>query len=484
MIYLLFSLLAASATFADSPIRDGLGFKDSAAPQFTDAKILSSIQYAVENSQLAPVNRIRLETGTESLTVTVVSDKEQSKPFTFRIENGQPVAKEAATASYTQHIEIPFGTLQTFGFEQKPGFDYSGTAAWVAVGVVGVYAAKKLLNKMTIGKFSASEDHDHESLFPGSAQMRAEMAANRELAQKALAKAEEALDGQLLEIAKPLVQAAACGHDHSGAHVHTLGHKHDDTGYKCEAVGEPEVKAAQKSLLTAFPNYAARFGKDFYKELIEPVVGLIKAVQDKNTRKQIWNFFDLISRRMIQERGVAAAVVTGAFVGAGQLIIEVLESFVMPAGAHMFCQVGNAAVLAVAAKAYTTYFCMTQNAEFENKTLADRWRTAQRISKLSKASAEPDSGDEKIIHALNLLFRLVERDVRHARNLDDLGKPESRELARRLGILRRELTVLSIRLINKTSEDGEALMWLKDLYGVQSVLQDPQACADLLKPAA
>ena len=65
-----------------------------------------------------------------------------------------------------------------------------------------------------------------------------------------------------------------------------------------------------------------------------------------------------------------------------------------------------------------------------------------------------------------------------------LGKPESRELARRLGSLRRELTLLSIRLINRTSADGEALLWLKELYNVQSVLQTPQVCGGLLKPAA
>jgi hypothetical protein len=187
---------------------------------------------------------------------------------------------------------------------------------------------------------------------------------------------------------------------------------------------------------------------------------------------------------MIKERGVGAAVATGVFVGTGQVIIEVLESFVMPAGAHLFCQVGNAAVLAVAAKAYTTYFCMTQNDEFKNKTMADRWRVAQEISRLAKMNASPESPEQKTIHALNLLFRLVERDLRHARNLEGVAVPESRELARRLGDLRRELTVLSIRLLNKTAQDGEALSWLRNLRALQTALHDSQACADFLKPAA
>lgn len=469
MIYILVSLLCSTASFADSPIREGLGFKAESAPLFDDTQLLSSIQSAVEDSNVAPVTGIKIDAGRSKVGIAVVGEKNQARSFTFRIEDGKAVGYPGAIAEKVNHqVEVPFGTLKMYGFEQKHGFDYSGTASWVAVGVVGVYAAKKVLNKMTIGKWSAGEEHDH-SLFPDAKEMREELTENRELLAHALAKVEDALDGQLLAIVKPLAQVAACGHNHG------LGEKASHgTGFVCEGIDEPKIQAARQSLLTGFPSYAKRFGNDIYNELISPVVGLVKAVFDKGKRTQTWNFFDLISRRLMKERGMTAAVVTMVYVGTTQAAWETVESFIMPAGLHLYCTIANTAILASAMNAYTTYFCMTQHQEFKDKTIVDRWRVAQKMTKLTKPNAEPKEENEKITHALNLLFRLVERDVRHARNLGDLAKPESRILAERLGTLRRELSVLSIRLINKTAADHETLNWLKALYEVQSVVQDCQ----------
>ncbi len=481
MIYILVSLLCSTASFAESPasspIREGLGFQSVTAPQFDDAQLLSSIQTAVEESKVSAVTRIQVDAGGSKVGIVVVGDKDQVRPFVFRIENGKPVGQPGTMTDFVTHkVEIPFGTLKMYGFEQKPGYDYAGTAGWLAVGVVGLYAAKKVLNKVTIGRYSVGDAHGEDSMFPTDPEMREEMLTNRELFAHAVVKAEEVIDGQLHNIVKPLAIAAACGHDHG------IGlKKPTPSKFVCEGIDEPQAQAARQTLLKVVPNFAVRLGKDFYNELISPIVELVKAVSDKDKRRQTWNFFDLISRRMLKERGVPMAIATGVFVGVGQVVIETLESVALPAGMHMFCQVGNAFVLAVAAKAYTTYFCMLQNEEFKGKTIADRWRTAQQIARMAKVTAEPGSEPDKINHALNLLFRMVERDLRHSRNLKDIEKEPSRDLAWKLGSLRKELTILQIRIVQKTVKDADILSWLKRMYEVQSIIQD---CSADLESAA
>lgn len=463
MLHFIFMFLISTAHAApvESPLREGLGFPPSTAAAFDDEDILSSIRQALESADFAPVWRINIEGGSESLTIQVVG-RDRFDSFLFKKEQGRLVITNGPLKEKLLHqVEVPFGNLHARGFQQKELTAHTPLGVWLAVGVVGIYAAKKLLNKMTLGSFSSAGHAAEEPLFPTAAMMRGERVENRAIL-------ERALDAQLDDFVFPLAEAASCPES------------------QASPVCDPaEVRAARGALMRSFPSFALRFGKDFYEELIAPVVGLAAAAKDFETRRQIWNYFDLIFRRMIQERGVAAALMTGVFVGTGQLVVETLESFVMPAGMHMFCQVGNAAVLAAAAKAYSAYFCLTRHQEFKGKSFAERWRNARVLARLSKRDAPLKEDHEKVIHALNLLFRLVERDVRHGRNLEELGAKESRELARRLGDLRRQLTLISIRLIQNNSAGNEARDWLKLLYEVQTQA-DPSrtGCGESLEPAA
>lgn len=474
MIYILISFFTAALTFAQEnhPIREGLGLNPATVPQFTDSQILESVRQSLTTSQINPVSHIEIGATATNLKIKVIGDSKNAVQFSCSLVNSSPDCKADTTRAQTfSSVEIPFAHTKDFGLEQKQGHDYLVTAAYVGVVLVTIYAAKKVLNKIVVGSFSVKKDehHDH-SLFPTDQQMRKEMQTNRELFENAMTRAESGIDDHLLQIAKPLVKVATCAHEH---------------GFHCEQISEPQATAAKNSLLNILPHYAVRFGKDFYDELISPIVDLVKASGNKETRKQIWSFFDLTSRRMVTERGVGAAIATGTFVGLGQLVVEILESFVMPAGLHMFCQVGNAAVMAAAANIYNSYLCfISEGSEFQGKGFSARWRTAQQLSQLSKMAAKPKTDKERIVHAFNLLFRIVERDLRHARNLGEIPQPESRQLAARLGTLRYQLSILSIWMLNDLGQDSYALKWLKSLSEVQRAIHDSDACADLLNPAA
>jgi len=468
-------MFGAGAAFAQGPVREGLGFQHTAAPAFLDEHILQAVQNTVADSGIAPVISLTLGSSGGGLDITVTGAT-TSKAFACRVDasGGVICGPGGAVHPSVPHAEIQLAHFQAHGFTSQELWSHSSVAAWVAVAVVGIYAAKKILNKLATGRFRASEHGEHHSLFPSEEKMREELVTNRKLLETSLA-------NNLMQLAAPLVFNAGCGHDH---HHHGHHSAHSSPGFHCEGVSDTTAAAARESLLRSFPGFAAAFAKDFHKELIAPIVALGAAAKDANVRRQIFVFTDLIARRLVKERGVPAAVATGVLVGAGQLVVEVLESFVLPAGAHMFCQIGNVAVLAAAASAYSTYFCMTQTQEFKGQSWAERWRVARRLARANKPALQPLDAESGKIQQLNQLFRLVERDLRHARSLDVVSSAESRRLAWQLGQVKKELNLLSIRLLNGMADDESVLNWLKNLYILQSSATGTASCEHLLAKAS
>lgn len=475
----LFSLLFVANAHAQSPIRAGLEFSDSAAPAFNDENLLSAIKTSVENSGVTTIFTIRVSATTDKIGVSVRGPDKNSE-FICRVENGKTHC-ESAGKSWLQtgvihQVEIPFGNIKSYGFKAQDNWQGPGIAGWVAIAVVAVYGGKKVLNKITTGKFMATHD-EHSHIFLQQPEMREEMKRHKVIVDNAVEKAARNLQSDLLHVAAPLVEAASCGHRHD--------HDHD---IKCEGIDESATEAAQQTLLKSFPGFAALIAKDFYNEVISPVVEVARAARDESTRRQILSFIELVSLRMVKERGLGPAIATGAFAVTGQVVVETLESFVLPAGAHMFCQIGNVAVLGVAASAYTAYYCLRQTQEMKGLTLAERAKVIRQISRLNWRANQGENAktsdltpNERLALSFHLLFKIVERDVRHARNLTEITKPESRQLAGKLGELKRDLNLISLRLMVNPVEDLEIQNWLKSLAALHATLfNKEESCEDHL----
>ncbi len=488
---LLVPLLAAANALAQTPIRQGLGFDSAILPAFSDQHLLSAIKTSVENSGVNPIFTITMTPKTLDQVQVSVRGAEKSANFVCTVDGAGAVCaknRDSATSTsstlLTQHVEIPFGNIKAYGFKSHDEAFSPGVAEWVAIAVVSVYAAKKILNKFTTGKFLASQN-DHSHFFLQPAEMRSEMASNKTAMENALAKAANNLESDLLHVAAPLVAAAGCGHDHHRDHD-----RHHELA--CEGVDAPSSAEAQRSLLTAFPRMAGTIAKDFYSEILSPVIAVAKSAGDTNTRNQLLSFAELVSLRMVKERGVWPAVATGAFTVVSQVVWEGLESIVLPAGAHMFCQVGNIAILGVAASAYTAYYCLRQTAELKGLTLAQRGSVIAHVSRLNwRANQGEDANlkdlkpSEKLALSFHLLFKMVEKDVRNARNLGEISKAESRQLAARLGELKRELNLISLKAVLVPADDAELQGWLKNLADLHSSLfPKVETCEEILVQTA
>lgn len=452
-VLLIFFALAANA--AETPIREGLGFAAHASPDFSDELLLQSIQQSVTESKIAPVQQIELQGSISDLGVKVLGEG-QSAQFTCSAQGGVPVCHTGSPSEVLNEVAIPFGNLKAQGItsmaEHGHAWSTPEIAGFAAAGFVAVYVAKKIYNKIMTGSLTIPEDdHDH-GMFPTAREMNEEITENRALMRRALARAEENLERDLIAVATGLASVAACncGHDHSKGH----GPKHPlSFVMSCQDVTPTQATEARESIFKRMPKFAVAFAKDFYKEMVSPYVTLVKAIADKDKRRQAWGFMDLILRRMINERGVGAALATAGFIGLTQGIWEVIESLVMPNGLHLFCTVVNAALLGVAATMYTKFHCYVNINEMRNLSLEEKRQAMGRISRQ----------ETPMIKSMHTLFKYVERDARYMRHLNLVDIQESRVRAAKLGELKKELNLLTLKHESKQDVQGDLLKWMKKL---------------------
>lgn len=449
---------SASAT----PVREGLDFPNQAVPNFTDEHVLNSIHQALAGAPLKPILRVELAPTEKQLTIKVVGEKD-AVTFVCELKDGTPVCRSGKAEGKILHtVEVPFGNLHPMGYKEPPVPYQMGTLEWVGVGIVGIYAAKKILNKLLTGKFGARDGHEH-GLFPSEAEAEHERDEHKRALEKSVARARQNLEADLLALVIPTAQLAACGHDHS----HDHDHAHE--GFKCEAVTDQQVQEARKTLLRRLPGFAAGAMKDFYAEIVQPLVDVAVSVKDPQMRRHILAFFEVVTLRMLSERGTAATVTTGALMVGAQAAWETLESFVMPAGLHLFCQVGNAAILTAGTSAYMAYYCLSQP-EMRQRRWNEKLQILRQLARITWRASRPNpqSGKdlqqgERLALALQLLFRFAERDLRFARANQKIGSEVARQAARELGTLKRELNGLSVELVAGEEAGPRAAAWLENL---------------------
>lgn len=477
----------AHAASAPSPIRQGLGL-ENALPSFSDENLLSGIKYAVENSNINPIISIKVAAGKNETFVIAIHGNQKAAEFVCSLKDQSTscISKDTYTQRTTAVTEIPFGNIKDYGFKVQADADGLGWTSWIAITTVSVYAFKKLGNWWFMGSAWADTD-PHSHFFLTTEQMKEQFHANG----KILDRIKDKVGEELVITAGPLIAAASCGHDHH--HVHDHDHHHHHHGHHhdhCKGISHETAEQAQQALKGGLTKFGVKLSRDLYVELIKPFYDIAWATVDSESRKQLLTFADLVTRRMLEERGLIPGMVTIASVSTAEVLWESLETYLMPAG-HFACNVANVAILGIAASAYFTYQCMV-DPSLRGASFTERIQAAARISKIQwragyglKARSEGLTPSERIALSMNVIFRLMERDLRHARNLDWMDKETSRDFAQAMGEIKRDLNSLSLRAVSNPPEELEWNSWLQRLAELRTWFKvDPKALQPADKPAA
>jgi hypothetical protein len=481
----LLSLVFAANAFADSasPLRLGLGL-DHSLPQFTDENLLSGIRQAVESSGVNPIYTIKVGAADETTLKVSVLGPKGSADFACTRKDGQTECVQKTSLLKTANMtEVPFGNVKAYGFKTQTEADGYGVTGWIAITTVSVYALKKVGNWWFTGSPWADTD-PHSHFFLTRDQMQSEYDKHSAI----LARIKDNVSKDLIEAAGPLIAAASCGHDHDHDHHH---HHHDHDG-GCSAIHPETVADAQKTLSNGgLVNFGAKLTHDIYIELIRPMYDVVWATVNPEMRKQLLTFADLVTRRMLEERGVLPGVVTIAAVSTAEVVWETLETFLMPTG-HFMCNVMNVAILGMAAGAYSTYQCLRETDVLQGRGFMARMRAAMQISRIQwragyelRSKTEGLSERERVALSMHVVYRMVERDLRHSRNLDWIEKRGSREFAKTMGELKRDLHALSLRAVVNSEAGPDWSSWMRRLAelraqfkGEEPSLEQPPAIAE------
>lgn len=450
----LLPLVFTANAFADSPspLRLGLGL-DHSLPKFTDENLLSGIRHAVEGSKVNPIYTIKVGAAdNETLKVSVLGPK-SSADFVCTMNNGKTECAQKTSLLETANMtEVQFGNMKAYGFKTQTEADHYGVTGWIAITTVSVYALKKIGNWWFAGSpWVDTDPHSHFFL------TRDQMQSEYEKHDAILARIKDNVSKDLIEAAGPLIAAASCDHDHD----------HSDS---CSAVHPETIADAQKTLSNGgLVNFGAKLTNDIYLELIRPMYDVVWATVNPEMRKQLLTFADLVTRRMLKERGLLPGVVTIAAVSTAEVVWETLETFLMPTG-HFMCNVMNVAILGMAAGAYSTYQCLRETDVLQGRGFMGRMRAAMQISKIQwragyelRAKAEGLSESERVALSMHVVYRMVERDLRHARNLNWIEKRDSREFTKTMGELKRDLHTLSLRAIVNSGAEPDWSLWMQRL---------------------
>lgn len=480
-------VFAANANaVAPSPVRQGLGL-ESALPNFTDEDLLSGIKYAVENSNINPIISIKVAAGKSETLVIAIHGNQKASQFVCSLKDktSECISKNFFVERTTAVTEVPFGNIKDYGFRLQSEADGMGWTSWIAISMVSVYALKKLGNWWFTGSAWADADpHSHFFLTPE--QMRGQFETNG----KILERIKDKIADDLVVAAGPLIAAASCGHDDHHDHHHDHRHGNGPKSFYCEGISPETAKEAQKALKGGLTGFGVTLTRDLYTELVKPFYDVVWATIDPEMRKQLLTFADLVTRRMLEERGLIPGAVTIGAVSAAEAVWETFETYLMPAG-HFACNIANVAILGIAASAYFTYQCMV-DPNLKGASFTERIKAAARISKIQwragyglKAKTNGLSPSERTALSMNIIFRLMERDLRSARNLEWMDKETSREFAKAMGEIKRDLNSLSLRAVSNPPEELEWNKWLQRLAELRSWFKvDPKVLQPASQPAA
>jgi len=481
---------------AQTAIREGLEIPDNAISAFSDSEILNAVITSVQLSKITTIEQLTLKATSSKLYVFVNGEnRNESYACNPLIASGDI---ECEPEFPNQSEVIFFVNIPLNYYHEHIADIHSADAlifpAYLAAGVVVYYSFKKILNKVTTGSALAKVS-DHSHFFSSLHDLGHEADFYKENVNKLIRLlAKDSRIGSIANVPDSAVtlslkkSADIFADDFFNVALALIKSAGSCNGH-CSHHSGVSAKEAKKTFVDSLPKFAATTLRDLYRELILPVQELSKGAIDPLYRKQLLNFVQLSTTKMVSSRGLAPTIVTGTFIVVGQLFAETLESLIMPAGAHLFCQVGNILVMSVVGAGYTAAYCLKNMSELPNigtvnkfKTVSDltvsQWRTT--IMKLSPDKmSERLAADQRLMLSLALLQQSIEKELRISLNLNRKTKAEAIAFAKRLGESEKMLRKISLLLEGAKYAPNEQItemlnQWLSNLSTIQQELVPTQ----------
>ena len=292
-----------------------------------------------------------------------INQKEEISPVTCHFHGRRPhcsllderTARFMATNPLHEY-DMPLGILEEYSKSNQLGHRLKIMGIWVLVIPSAYYGVKKLINKLNKGRcilpdahhshfFKTSHEIDHsltsfndflKEIFPLIRENTAHLKnilSDTDDNPDLIASSKDSCNDSLALIVDKYQKA------HSDDCLHDCNHEHHHS--------EEEGNISNKVVLWA---------SDFYQEIFKAPIELIKTPFQREKRNQLLQFAELEAVKSYHEKGLILTVGSGIFILSTQLIYELIESIVLPAGMHLFCHVGNAVILSVSTTGYILYF--------------------------------------------------------------------------------------------------------------------------------
>lgn len=500
LIPLLFatSILTSPQTRAASPrgsaqIAEALSMAQASShlQNFTDAQVLGSVRIALDASGYSAVQNLRIWTFSDEIGIGVSSP--QGESFYLCHFHGSTVhcGPVGEILSSSDPLIIPFEQIfQTGGFDSAI-WEAAGTAGWVGAALVSFYVFKKVIAYRSTGSlWHTPQTHSH--FFKTPDQMRDQITTANSLIKEAEEMLFYDVEADLLSIALSLSKNASCGmpgHDHgehmsvfsSGAGIAStagvgsgFGAQNRARKFSCEGVSEDVAAASQKAILQDLPRLnfqtAKRLVSDFAAEARDVgafIAQAIRGAAQPLQRQQIFTRARSWYHSSAAERGRPITIAMAAFIIPGTALAESLESMLMPAGAHLFCQVGNVAVVGAAMTAYTALYCVKNFAETKGLPWRAKFPTMAEIMWIqllgnfeilqSETKLEQLTPIKRQLIAFMRMAKTAGASIDARHNLGEISRTEHRRLSTELGQLRKSLNLLMYRSLVSQRLGGDPL---------------------------
>ena len=244
-----------------------------------------------------------------------------------------------------------------------------------------------------------------------------------------------------------------CNH---GCHQEDHSSESDDCNHGCHQAHH----SSQEDHSAKNQNKFMFLASDFYQETFKRPLEFMKSTLEHKNRTQLIQFTELEAIKNYYEKGFILTVGGGIFIVSTQLVYESLESIVLPAGMHLFCTVGNTAIMSVAVSAYILYFHTRNIKEISFLPWKERMKVIFQIlslrlntrgfQKKTPSMFDNLSSRDRFLFNLVLLEKSVELELRYALHTDKISKRASRRFAKRLGKLRKELELIHLHLTSNS----------------------------------
>ncbi|MEO0335393.1 MAG: hypothetical protein AAF202_03310, partial [Pseudomonadota bacterium] len=368
--------------------------------------------------------------------------------------------------------------------------------AWVVVGAVTFYLAKKVINKAVLGQYLAPEIDHHSHFFQSEKSMQKQVAEKEVAIQKAIpglldvvkrlsaegpkvgdSEAADIASKEITEDIKHIVHglvhkaSSGCGHHHHG-HKHEHHESHSTCG--------SQKKAAQETLQSGgVIRFSKTLGNEFYREFIRPVGVLLKSgyevLFDRWHRKQIGALARVEANRVRAETNLPFAIAFLTSLVGLKAFGEFLESLVV-GPYHAFCQISDAAVLVVGMSVWGSYHCLRQAVQYGQVTKVHKasfWKAMAKSfrQRLRGTTAKHEvllrgADDDWTAYFLSLRFlsREFKTVIRKKNNLGQLTNDQAAQASRWLGDLNRSIEDQSfLKTLEQANTEIDKEAWLQSV---------------------